>query len=171
MPELECGRSLVAKVAQECFESRKVLLETGVELKQHRSQSSFQHCCRPEQVSRLFLGAFQAFDMRDGLRCLERESKSLGHLRSPRLQKALAWHPAKRIVDLNRSEPLGVIAQHFLPREFLRVEASLPLRVAVSTRADKESHGSPQAFAGSSNSACGVTSSDVASKSLAIKSG
>src|SRR5258708_30243168 len=89
--------------------------------------------------------------MRDRLRRLEHEPKRVGHLLHPRFQNARLGHPAECAVDLDRGEPLGVIAQHLFLRQSFWIEAPLPFLVAVSTRADKEVHRS----SGSWEGACG----------------
>jgi hypothetical protein len=81
--------------------------------------------------------------VRDPLGSLEHEPEPVGHLLCPRLQDAFPGHPVKGVVDLDGGEPLGVIAQHLLLREFLGIEAPLPLLVAVPARADEEAHRLP----------------------------
>ena len=74
--------------------------------------------------------------MSDALRRLDHEAEVLGHLLGPTLEHRLLRHPVERVVDLDRREALGVVAQHVLRRQLLRVEVALPFRVRVAAGAD-----------------------------------
>ena len=56
-------------------------------------------------------------------------------------EQLLGGHPVESIVDLHRGQVLGVVPQHLLRPEILRIEAAFPLFVREPACADVEVHG------------------------------
>src|SRR3982074_3634892 len=91
--------------------------------------------------------------MRDALARLQCESKRVRNLRRPLPQHILPRQPVERVVDLDRREFAGVVAQESVVLEISRVELSLPLLERVAARPAQNLHdalrlGSPFSFFG-----------------------
>ena len=79
----------------------------------------------------------------DSARGLDDETKLGGDPLGPAGQDPVGGHPVESVVDLDGGEPLGVVVEHLGRLQLLRVEAALPLPVAVAARADENLHGLP----------------------------
>src|SRR3954466_11327031 len=78
--------------------------------------------------------------MRDGLPGLQHESKRFPNLRGPCRDGLLAGKIAKRVIDFDRGESLGIVRKHLLLRNLFWIEAPFPLLVTVTAGANKERH-------------------------------
>jgi hypothetical protein len=107
-------------------------------LKQDRAQP--QHGGDAKKIVRFLFSILQAFEMRDHLPCLEHEAERLRYLGGPRFNDGWCRQLPKRVVDFRGGKPFGIVTEHLLLRQFLRVEAPLPLFVAVAAGADVKSH-------------------------------
>src|SRR5450759_1909294 len=78
--------------------------------------------------------------MRDSLARLEREGERLRHLRRPFAQHVLLWQSIEGVVDLHRIEFAGVVAEHCVVFQILRIERALPLLERVAARPSENLH-------------------------------
>src|SRR5262249_31605940 len=92
-----------------------------------------------EKFVRFLFCTLQPFEMRDRLRALQHKSKRCRDLFRPILNDLWGRKSAKSIVNFDRGKSLGVISEHLLLGNFLRVETPFPLRVTVPTCADQKS--------------------------------
>ncbi len=77
--------------------------------------------------------------MRDAARRLDRETEMFRRRRRPGLEHRGLGHPVERVVDLDRGEPPGVPAQHFLGLDLLRIEVALPFLERIAACAGQKS--------------------------------
>jgi hypothetical protein len=78
--------------------------------------------------------------MRYDLGRFERKNETAGDLFRPGREDALVGHAIKGIIDLYRVEASRIEAKHFLGRNLLRVEFSLPFFIRISTCTDVDFH-------------------------------
>src|SRR6476620_9113979 len=118
------------------LKSFDVLFHIRRKLEQNNPQPIFQDRDSFEHKLRFVACFFQSLEVSNSLRRFYREAKVVRHLCSPTLHHAWLRHSIERVVEFDRLQPLSVIMQHVLGGKFLRIKTSLPLFVAVATRAD-----------------------------------
>src|ERR1700720_384512 len=87
-----------------------------------------------ETLQRLFTAA-QPLYVGDLLVCLQSKLKSLRNALSPLQEQIFRRHAVERMVDFNRFELPGIIAQHFTVRQLFWIKTPLPLLIGVSRSA------------------------------------
>ena len=117
-----------------------VLLHVRRQLKERGPEPLFQGSSHFEKIGHRLVAVLEALHVRDPLRRLEDELKVGGDLARPGFEHRGLGHAIEGVVDLDRLEPLGVVTQHLLVRQFLRIEAPLPFLVGVAARADLDLH-------------------------------
>src|SRR5713101_10031805 len=130
------GRERRQKVGQ----ARGVFLEVRRQLKEHRAESIPQSRRDAKKEIHGVTRFLQSPDVRDALRRLQSEAKSVGHLLGPLRQGLGPGHPVEGVVDLDGRKLRSIEAQHLRGGKVFRVEASLPLFVRETARADEEPH-------------------------------
>src|SRR5437773_722851 len=140
MAELPGGADRLGHEPQHFAEPVGVLLEIGRELKQERPELRPQLRRRIGEVAERLLDLLEPRVVRDALRHLEHEREAIGRGLHPLPDRLRVRHPIGRVIDADRGEPLGVVAQPLVGRQLLRVEGALPLVEVVAGGTDVESH-------------------------------
>src|SRR5262245_11699726 len=140
MAELERRAPGTGQESKKVGQPRQVLLEVRRKLEEGRAELLAELLGGTQEVAQLAGGVLEALSVRDRLRGLEREAKSLGNLGRPLQQEPLGRHPVEGVVDLDRAELRGVEAEKILRLAVLRVERTLPLLVRVAAGAHQETH-------------------------------
>src|SRR5262249_62162757 len=99
--ELKRDSPATVNTLQERIQPGEVLLEISRQLKEDRA-AMFRELRRgAKEGGRRALHSFQAPEVRDRRRRLERKPKACRHLARPRLEESRIGHPAKRTVDFD----------------------------------------------------------------------
>src|SRR5690348_499811 len=144
VPEFEGRAPALGDERQKIGQARQVLFHVGRELKERGPALFAEQGRRFQEVLELAPHVLQPFEVGDLLRGLENEAELRSHLLRPRGHHRFLRHPVKGVVDLHGAELGGVEAQHFVRRDFLRIEVALPFLVGVARGADVEGHDSPE---------------------------
>src|SRR5215469_3274261 len=90
-----------------------------------------------EKISDELCAISKLAEVRDGLVGFESEAKTLRRLRQPVLRGFFCKAMPKGVIDLNRIQPAGVVAQELRLCQLLRIKARLPARICPSGSAGK----------------------------------
>src|SRR5262249_14678609 len=126
------GRQLVEEILQ----ARRVALQERRKLEEQRAELALERACRLAEVRGEVGRVAQAQLVGDAARRLQSEGEVVGRVLRPALQLANAGGAVEGVVDLDRREAGGVIAQHLGVGQAFRIEAPLPLLVRIARRAD-----------------------------------
>ena len=126
--------------AEEGVEQREVLSHRRRQLEEDRPELRPEHRRAAEQLGDDGFRLLEALVVSDPPRRLEREGETTGHLLRPPREHPLARHAIEGVVDLDRRQPLGVVAEPPVGRKLLGIEAPLPLLVRVAARAGRHLH-------------------------------
>src|SRR5258708_4517439 len=141
VPELEHVAAIGRQQSEESAKTGHILFQVGRQLKKYRAQTVAEHRgVLAEKIKEIRGLLLEPRAMRDALARLQGESERLRDLRRPVAQHVLPRQPVERVIDLDRREFAGVIAQESVVLQISRIELSLPLLERVAARPGQNLH-------------------------------
>src|SRR6266487_2764631 len=114
---------------QKRLQAGKILLHVWRELKKNHSQTILEGAGGFNQIRHVGFCILESLEMCNPLRCLYRETKSLGHLLFPVFKYAFLRQTIESVIDLDSRKAGRIIREHLLRRQVLWIEISLPLLI------------------------------------------
>src|SRR6267143_5177368 len=136
--EFEGGGPARGKQREEIAQPWQVLLQVRRQLEQQGPELAAQRLGASEEFGDVGFALFQAQLVGDAARRLECEGEAFRHLFGPAREHRLGGHAVEGVVDLDRREMPGIVAQHPVRRMLFRVELAEPLLVGEAARSGEE---------------------------------
>src|SRR5204862_5029262 len=111
MAKLECVLGDRRQVGEEGLDQSFVELQIRRTLEKDGPQPITQEACPLEEDADFLIGIGQPLEVRNALRRLQRELKSLRNLRTPLGECLLRREPAERVIDFDRRELRRVVGE------------------------------------------------------------